>query len=187
MIGFTCNKLAFVHIAIFHTFWKLFVRILRNMPAHTSTTLQKKKLMQGSEQHRAVVEKKKPKQTRKYTKKDNSPFHSKNKVWTNVSHQQWPMAAKHGLSTIDKQTENCSKSNWDEMLGLKPQNKITYSEIRKRTKITDIIEYTLKQMWRWARHIARTKDNRWTKRCTEWQPKRGKRSKGRQTEDGKMT
>ena len=23
------------------------------------------------------------------------------------------------------------------------------------------------------------KDNRWTKRCTEWQPKRGKRSRGR--------
>ena len=23
------------------------------------------------------------------------------------------------------------------------------------------------------------KDNRWTKRCTEWQPRRGKRSRGR--------
>ena len=54
-----------------------------------------------------------------------------------------------------------------------------YSEIRKRTKIIDIIEYTLKQKWRWAGHIARMKDNRWTKRCTEWQPRRGKRSRGR--------
>ena len=34
-------------------------------------------------------------------------------------------------------------------------------------------------MWRWAGHIARMKDNRWTKRCTEWQPRRGKRSRGR--------
>ena len=33
--------------------------------------------------------------------------------------------------------------------------------------------------WRWAGHIARMKDNRWTKRCTEWQPKRGKRSRVR--------
>ena len=33
-----------------------------------------------------------------------------------------------------------------------------------------IIEYTLKQKWRWAGHIARMKDNRWTKRCSEWQP-----------------
>ena len=44
-------------------------------------------------------------------------------------------------------------------------------------EITDIIEYTLKQKWRWAGHIARM--NRWTKRCTEWQPRRGKRSRGR--------
>ena len=42
----------------------------------------------------------------------------------------------------------------------------------------EIIEYTLKQKWRWASHIVRMKDNRWTKHCTEWQPRRGKRSRG---------
>ena len=56
---------------------------------------------------------------------------------------------------------------------------IPCAEIRKRTKIIDIIEYTLKQKWKWAGHIARLKDNRWTRRCTEWQPRRGKRSRGR--------
>ena len=40
-------------------------------------------------------------------------------------------------------------------------------------------EYTLKQMCSWAGHIARMKDNRWTRRCTEWQPRSGKRSRGR--------
>ena len=65
------------------------------------------------------------------------------------------------------------------MLDLKLQDKIPCSEIRKRTKIIDIIEYTLKQKWKWAGHIPRIKDNRWTKRCTEWQPRRGKRSRGR--------
>ena len=50
---------------------------------------------------------------------------------------------------------------------------------QERTKTTDIIEYTLKQKWRWAGHIARMKDNRWTNRCTDWQPRRGKRSRGR--------
>ena len=49
----------------------------------------------------------------------------------------------------------------------------------KCTCMIDIIEYTLKQKWKWAGHIARLKDNRWTKRCTEWQPRRGKRSRGR--------
>ena len=65
------------------------------------------------------------------------------------------------------------------MLDLKLKDKIPCSGIRKRTKIIDIIEYTLKQKWKWAGHIARLKDNRWTKRCTEWQPRRGKRSRGR--------
>ena len=65
------------------------------------------------------------------------------------------------------------------MLDLKLQNKMPCSEIRKRTKIIDIIEYTLKQKWKWAGHIARMKDNRWTKRCTEWQPCRRKRPRGR--------
>ena len=54
------------------------------------------------------------------------------------------------------------------MLDLKLKDKIPCSEIRKRTSIIDIIEYTLKQKWKWAGHIARLKDNRWTKRCTEW-------------------
>ena len=65
------------------------------------------------------------------------------------------------------------------MLDLKLQDKIPCSEIRKRTKIIDVIEYTLKQKWKWAGHISRMKDNRWTKRCTEWQPRREKRSRGR--------
>ena len=64
------------------------------------------------------------------------------------------------------------------MLDLKLKDKIPCAEIRKRTKIIDIIEYTLKQKWKWAGHIARLKDNRWTRRCTEWQPRRGKRSRG---------
>ena len=50
------------------------------------------------------------------------------------------------------------------MVNLKLQDKIPCSETRKRTKIIDIIGYTLKQKWRWAGNIARTKDNRWTKR-----------------------
>ena len=65
------------------------------------------------------------------------------------------------------------------MLDLKLKDKIPCAEIRKRTKIIDIIEYTLKQKLKWAGHIARLKDNRWTRRCTEWQPRRGRRSRGR--------
>ena len=44
------------------------------------------------------------------------------------------------------------------MLGVKLQDKIM-----ERTNIFDIIEYTLKQKKRWAGHIARMTDSRWTK------------------------
>ena len=65
------------------------------------------------------------------------------------------------------------------MLHLKLKTKIPCSEIRKRTQITDIIEHTLKQKWKRAGYVARMKDNRWTNRCTEWQPRRRKRSRRR--------
>ena len=59
-------------------------------------------------------------------------------------------------------------------------NQILGSEIReKNPKIFDMIEHTLNQKWRWAGHQAGMKDTRWTKRCTEWQPIRGKRLRGR--------
>ena len=53
------------------------------------------------------------------------------------------------------------------MFSLKLQEKIPCSEIRKRTKIIDIIEYTLKQKWTWSGNIGKMKDNRWTKLYTE--------------------
>ena len=77
-----------------------------------------------------------------------------------------------GLRTAQRAMER-------KILDLKLKDKIPCADIRKRTKIIDIIEYTLKQKWKWAGHIARLKDNRWTRRCTEWQPRRGKRSRGR--------
>ena len=67
------------------------------------------------------------------------------------------------------------------MLGLKLQDKIPCSEMRKITNIIDIIEYKLKQKKRWARHTARIKGNRWNRRCTKWQPRTGKRSRGQPT------
>ena len=79
--------------------------------------------------------------------------------------------------SLNKQTTNklrtAQRAMERKMLGLKLKDKIPCSEI------IDIIEYTLKQKWKWAGHIARLNDNRWTKRCTEWQPRRGKRSRGR--------
>ena len=85
--------------------------------------------------------------------------------------------------SLDKQLTNKLRSTpramRRKMINLTLQDKIPCSEIRKRTKIIDIIDHTLKQKWRWAGHIARMKDNRLTKCCTEWQPRRAKRSRRR--------
>ena len=61
---------------------------------------------------------------------------------------------------LNKQTTNklrtAQRAMEKKMLDLQLKDKIPCSEIRKRTNIIDIIEYTLKQKWKWADHIART-------------------------------
>ena len=73
------------------------------------------------------------------------------------------------------------------MLGLKLQDKIPCSQIRKRTKIIDIIEYTLKQKRKWAGHIARPKDNRWANAAQNGNRGEGRDQEGDHAEDGKTT
>lgn len=56
----------------------------------------------------------------------------------------------------------------------------TKSEIRSRTQVKDILEKIKESKWRWTGHVAGMQDNRWTKRVTEWQPRSGRRIRGRQ-------
>ena len=73
----------------------------------------------------------------------------------------------------------CQRKMERKMLGIKLIDKIPNLEIREKTKVNDIIEEITKLKWKWAGHVARMKDNRWTIRCTEWQVRDGKRSRGR--------
>ena len=89
------------------------------------------------------------------------------------------MGAKHGHST-----NNCVKDYkqhkraMEKMLKIKLKDKIPATEIRRKTQVMDIMTYIHRQKWKWAGHTARRTDNRWTKRCTEWQPRIGKRDRG---------
>ena len=65
------------------------------------------------------------------------------------------------------------------MLGVSLRDRIRNDEIRRRTKVEDIIECITKSKWRWAGHIARLQDGRWTKRILEWRPRMDRRSRGR--------
>ena len=50
---------------------------------------------------------------------------------------------------------------------------------REITKVDDILKVITKAKWKWAGHVARMSDKRWTVRCTEWQVRHGKRSRGK--------
>ena len=66
------------------------------------------------------------------------------------------------------------------MLHITLHDKVKNSVIRSKTKVKDILEKIKEAKWRWTGHVARREDNRWTKRLTDWQPRTGKRRRGRQ-------
>ena len=67
------------------------------------------------------------------------------------------------------------------MLKIRIQDKVPCRKIRDKTGLKIIVNFAANQKWKWAGHVARMHDNRWTQRVTDWQPRNGKRSRGRQT------
>ncbi|GBP07066.1 Beta-alanine-activating enzyme [Eumeta japonica] len=65
------------------------------------------------------------------------------------------------------------------MLGLKLLNKERSIDIRKKTKVTDILSRIDQLKWRWAGHMLRCKREKWSKQVTVWYPRDGFRSRGR--------
>ena len=59
------------------------------------------------------------------------------------------------------------------------KDRIRNTELRRKTKVEDIILRIKKSKWRWAGHTARQNDNRWTKRLLDWTPRIGRKNKGR--------
>ena len=57
------------------------------------------------------------------------------------------------------------------MLNVKQKDRIRITNIRQRTRVTDIVQYVTNTKWKWAGRISRMKDNRWTIRSTERQVK----------------
>ncbi len=63
------------------------------------------------------------------------------------------------------------------------KDRVKNTEIRKQSQVQDNKKDLVIQTFGgaiWAGHIARRDDNRLTKRLTEWQPRIGKRWRGRQ-------
>ena len=81
---------------------------------------------------------------------------------------------------LEGKLQSAQRAMERQMLHISLRDRIRSSAIRKKTGVTDIIVKSKQSKWRWAGHVARRNDNRWTKRLTEWQPRLGKRRRGRQ-------
>ena len=65
-----------------------------------------------------------------------------------------------------KKLETSQQAMERKRLNVKLKDKIR-NTIRQRTSVTDIVQYVANTKWKWAGHIARMKDKRWTIRSTE--------------------
>ena len=66
------------------------------------------------------------------------------------------------------------------MLGLTWRDHKTAKWIREKTKVRDVLETVSYLKWKWAGHVCRMTDNRWTVRATNWTPRGTTRKQGHQ-------
>ena len=66
------------------------------------------------------------------------------------------------------------------VLGIRLKDKVRIETIRETTEFIDIIQFTGTRKWKWAGHVIRREDQRWTTEATNWRPRDGKRNRGRQ-------
>lgn len=88
--------------------------------------------------------------------------------------QTWKFTNK-----IKNKITTCQRSMERSMLKIKKVHKIRHTAIRKVTKSIDALSYAQKLKFRWAGHVARLKDKRWTYEVTMWSGPPGKRRAGR--------
>ena len=89
--------------------------------------------------------------------------------------QTWPATSKNNQKLIV-----CQRNMERSMLNIRLRDRWTTSKIRKRTKVSDVLNTIRKLKWNWTGHIMRTNREKWTKDVMEWYPRNGKRQKGRQ-------
>nr|XP_034833605.1 uncharacterized protein LOC117990222 [Maniola hyperantus] len=113
--------------------------------------------------------------------KSNMPTHVKTRIMNSCllpvltyGCQTWKYTTK-----IKHKITTCQRGLERSMLKIKKLDKIRHTRIRSITKATDALNYALKLKWKWAGHVARLKDQRWTTKVTLWRGPRGKRSRGR--------
>ncbi|GBP75240.1 Putative uncharacterized transposon-derived protein F52C9.6 [Eumeta japonica] len=74
----------------------------------------------------------------------------------------------------------CQRAMERSIVGTKRQDRARNTDIKMKTKPIDILLRIDQQKLRWTRHMMRDKQRKWCKAVSEWYPRDGKRSGGRQ-------
>ena len=65
------------------------------------------------------------------------------------------------------------------MLGLSLRDRVRNEQVRRLSKVEDVIERIAKAKWQWAGHVARGDQEKWTTKLMQWRPRTSRRSAGR--------
>ena len=113
--------------------------------------------------------------------KSNIPISLKRKLYNQCilpamtyASETWTMS-----KAIEKRLAAAQRSMERSMIGVTWQDHITNEWLRNKTKVRDIIKFIKSNKWKWAGHVARMHDNRWTYQLTDWRPMDGTRARGR--------
>ena len=87
-------------------------------------------------------------------------------TWTNTKKQS-------------RMIQVCQRKMERRILDIRPKDKIRNEELRRRSGLEDAAIRAKKLKWSWSGHVARMSQNRWAYATTMWDPRKGKRRRGR--------
>ncbi len=82
---------------------------------------------------------------------------------------------------LERKLRSAQRGMERRMLGITWRDRKQASWIMEQTKDEGIVVTIKNKKWTWAGYVIRRRDNRWTTRVTEWQPRKGRRNQGRQS------
>ncbi|KAJ4446758.1 hypothetical protein ANN_13455 [Periplaneta americana] len=73
----------------------------------------------------------------------------------------------------------CQRKMLRRILGLSLRDRVPNEVLQRMSAIKDPALQATNTKWKWGGHVARLRDGRWTQIATLWDPRIGKRSRGR--------
>lgn len=117
----------------------------------------------------------------KYIFKSSLPMNLKKKAMDSIilptllyGCQTWPFSVETlmKLRRFQRATERS-------ILGLRLKDKVNSKIIRQKTKLIDVVKMACSLKWKWAGHVSRASDGRWSERVLHWYPREARRPRGR--------